>query len=849
MIKDIQFSVSKKVYLIFVLIISTFIIISSYIYYGIEAENVRTEKYNQLRAVAELKTNQLVEWRSSTFSQVSVTSQSPVLTNTVQIFLNYPTFYRKELIRRLRLDIDNYEYENILMTDTSGRILLNGVGRKEHLDDAVIPSFREALTNKKIVFSDFYKCPLSKKIHYDIIAPVIGESGRILTLLIFRLDPEIYFYPLIEKWPTPSKTSETVLFRRMEDSILFLTNLRKYKESALKLKIPLTRTDLPGVQAALGHTGIFKGKDYRDVDVLSFVGHVPNTPWYMVAKVDESELFAELTYKALLMIIFSILMLGFVWSLVGLLYNRKERVIYAKLLDAQREAQAVSEQRQLALDAAKLGWWHFNPLDGSVWCDDQFKKIFGFTSNPESVSLILSRIHPEDLPLVKAASKAAQDPEMRSLYSIEYRIIHDDGSVHWVESHGIVSFEGVGSEIHPVKFVGTVQDTTERKNLEEGLRRRVEELETIMDVAPVAIWISDDPHCNTIRGNKLANEFYQAKHGDNVSANSTSIRRFYRNGVELKAEELTMQRAARENIFIQNEEIDVLLPDGSWLYMIGSASPLRATDGSVRGCIAAFMDVTEIKLAQFKIEKTLKELQHSNRELEQFAYIASHDLQEPVRMIKVFIEMLKNKTTAADPHVDNYIKFISDGASRMHQLINALLDYSKLISHESDFEKQNCNEILQEVLTDLHLMIVESGVIITYDELPVISGNRTMLRQLFQNLIQNAIKFRKGSPPEIKIGCRQESGGYKFSFTDNGIGISSEYYEKIFLIFQKLHSNDVYPGTGIGLAACKKIAELHGGRIDVESIPGEGSTFYVTFPIPSDSKLALPENHLLTYIP
>lgn len=237
---------------------------------------------------------------------------------------------------------------------------------------------------------------------------------------------------------------------------------------------------------------------------------------------------------------------------------------------------------------------------------------------------------------------------------------------------------------------------------------------------------------------------------------------------------------------------------------------------------------TNINLER-KVQQRTAELERKNKELEQFAYVASHDLQEPLRTTTGFVEALRKQYRGMlDEHADRYLDYIAQSSDRMKTLIKDLLDYSR-IGREKQFVRVDCNVVLTEVLGDLDSMIRESKAIIKVDELPVISAFPTELKLLFQNLLTNAIKFKKpGVSPIVGISAHQENGHWKFAVRDNGIGIDPGHQDRIFIIFQRLHNRSDYEGSGIGLAHCKKIVELHGGIIWVESSPGKGSTFYFT---------------------
>jgi len=238
---------------------------------------------------------------------------------------------------------------------------------------------------------------------------------------------------------------------------------------------------------------------------------------------------------------------------------------------------------------------------------------------------------------------------------------------------------------------------------------------------------------------------------------------------------------------------------------------------------------------RIRIEDELKqvadELKRSNAELQQFAYVASHDLQEPLRMISSFTQLLQKRYKGKlDPDADDFIEFVVGGALQMKMLIDNLLSYSRVSSHRRNYEITDSNLILDNALKNLKAVIQESGANITRDHLPTVLIDPLQIYQVFQNLISNAIKFRTESSPLIHISAEQKGQDWIFSVSDNGIGISSEFFKRIFLIFQRLHSRNEYPGTGIGLAICKKIVERHGGRIWVESECGKGSVFYFSIP-------------------
>ncbi len=276
-------------------------------------------------------------------------------------------------------------------------------------------------------------------------------------------------------------------------------------------------------------------------------------------------------------------------------------------------------------------------------------------------------------------------------------------------------------------------------------------------------------------------------------------------------------------------------PDGERIYAQVLKAPVLDAQGKVVGTQTIFWDVSARKRAEQALEQAAAELARSNRELEQFAYVASHDLQEPLRMVAAYTQLLKRRyKDKLDADANEFIGYAVDGALRMQKLIHDLLVYSRVGTRSKPFESLDCGEVLKGALANLQLVIAETGAVITHDPLPRVLGDSVQLIQLFQNLLSNALKFRSAEPPRVYIGVESKGHQWIFCVRDNGIGIDPQYFQRIFVIFQRLHTHQDYPGTGIGLAVCKKIVERHGGKIWVESMPAKGATFYFTIPTMKD---------------
>ena len=256
--------------------------------------------------------------------------------------------------------------------------------------------------------------------------------------------------------------------------------------------------------------------------------------------------------------------------------------------------------------------------------------------------------------------------------------------------------------------------------------------------------------------------------------------------------------------------------------------------GSQRiGRIWTFYDISDSVRGKREAELLMQELERSNADLEQFAYVASHDLQEPLRAVTGSVQLLARRYKGKlDPEADEFIEFAVDGARRMKTLIVDLLAYSRITTRGSPFTVVDCESVLETALANLSAAVDEASASVTHDPLPAVWGDSGQLALVFQNLISNAIKFRSLRTPKVHISTQRENGTewWQFAIRDNGIGFDQRYADRIFVIFQRLHTTDEFPGTGMGLALCKRIIDRHGGRIWVNSSPNEGSAFYFTLP-------------------
>lgn len=335
-----KYRLNKKHFILSAIIFSVIVLSGSYLYYKYEEENIRREKYSEIMAISKLKIDQLVQWKKERDSEASFFSgNAAFIQNSKKLiqtgFTNNLDLYFRSTLTPIQR---THFYENIFVVDKKGVIMfsLEKQDSGVNIDQQTTKFIRQSFEDKRIKYTDFYFCNKHNEIHYDIIAPIITEDKDVIAVIVFRIDPSNYLFPLIQSWPTPSKTAETALIREENGGAVYLNELRHTKNTKLSLVIPGADFNKTAAKAIKGYEGIFEGKDYRNVEVLADIRRVPGSNWFMIAKVDKSEIFSELNFRGIVVTLFSFLLIISSGFILAWLYNSKQKTIYEDLLSAKK---------------------------------------------------------------------------------------------------------------------------------------------------------------------------------------------------------------------------------------------------------------------------------------------------------------------------------------------------------------------------------------------------------------------------------------------------------------------------------------------------------------------------------
>ncbi|MBM3174286.1 MAG: PAS domain S-box protein [Chloroflexi bacterium] len=473
---------SRLLYLVMALVTAA-ILVGGYLFYHDQERQMRQRAEYGLSVVAQLKMEQIVEWRAERLVDANMLVGSPFFAEGVERYLASPadTEAKSKVLAKLAVIAKAYPYRDILLTDVNGNALLSLHESVRQLSDVTLAQMAVAFNERKAVITDFHLHPVENTPHLDVIAPLFPwgqDSPEAIGAVVFFIEPSHYLYPLLQSFPMVSETAETLLVERDGDNVLFLNELRHQKDTALRLKIPLSRRELPSVMAVMGKEGIVQGRDYRGVEVVATLKRIPDSPWYLVAKIDASEALAAWRFEARIIMATAIGLLVAALAFIGLIWQRRQRLAYQALYQAEME-QLQSERKYRVLTEQTLFGIVVLQDFRIVFANDAFARISGYSVEellslpPEKVQAL---VHSDDQALVWGRFRdRLAGKEVPPQY--EYRGIRKDGTARWLEMHAsVIDYEGKPA------VQAAITDITDRKQAEETAKRLNLVLRAIRDV-------------------------------------------------------------------------------------------------------------------------------------------------------------------------------------------------------------------------------------------------------------------------------------------------------------------------------------------------------------------------------
>jgi PAS domain S-box-containing protein len=817
-------------------------------FYQNQKQRIEREVYSNLEAIANLKVEQIIKWREDILADASVVMESPFLSDAVERVIQKNEVIDIEKMKaRLQSLQRHYHLNNLLLVDGTGEPRFSLNGRLTPIHQEARQKFSEAFAKRIPIMSDLHIPPGNGGPHLDIIAPLfkgISRSGAPIGAIIMQIDAQEFLYPLIQSWPVPSRTAEIELIRREGDTVLFLNELRHQKDTALRLRIPLDKNDAPAVLGALKKEGVLAGKDYRGVEVLSVIKHVPDSSWVIVAKIDTEEALSVSRRESILILLILLgLLTAFIASTAGL-WQRQAKRLYRERFRAEEAGRKSEERYRVTLMSVGDGIIATD-ADGRVELMNPVAERLTGWNQSEALGRPLEEIF-------HIINEETRDPVENPVHQVIARkgrvglanhtlLITREGKERPIADAGTPLFNEQG-EISGVVLV--FRDQSEERQKERTLRESQERYRLLAENVGDVIWVLDleegrftyiSPSVEKLRGYTAEEVMAQ----DMVGALTSESLGYLMNVLPGRLDEFT--RGIHKDY---TDQVAQPRKDGGTVW---TECTTRYGRNQTTGHIEVYgvsRDITQRREAEAEINRLAAELEQRvrrrtaqleavNRELESFNYSVSHDLRAPLRHLTGFINLLeKHLSRGLDDKSRHYMQVISDAAVTMGKLIDDLLSFSRMGRAEMTRRPIDTERMVREIISAAEMNLNHRDIAWTIHPLNTVEGDPLLLKTVWTNLILNALKFTgRRDQALIEIGRRDDHGIEEvFYIRDNGVGFDMTYQHKLFGLFQRLHQKEEFEGTGLGLANVRRIITRHGGRTWAEGALGQGATFYFSLP-------------------
>jgi PAS domain S-box-containing protein len=817
------------------------------IYYTIGKRNITEDKHNELHAISSLKINQIHNWYTERQGDAHVIIRNRNFGTLFAHWLaNKNDPYFPLVFDDLASSLNrNSTYTNIILADTSGRVCFSLKGKLQNIDPETKSFADRSAANKEIIFTDFYENSADNQLHIDIIAPVEGHTGGkaiISGVIILRIDPRRDVFNMIQSWPTPSKTAETLLVRREGNEVVYLKELRHRKHTALKLRLPLSNRLLPAVIAAEGKEGIFEGIDYRNVPVLADIRRIPDMPWFIVAKIDIEEIYAPINRLLAGVIIVTALLIVAAWGVLSWWWNRQRLKFYRLKYESEEK------YRALEIEFENLTRY----ANDIIIVADENQKIIKFNERAVQAYWYTRE------ELLGISLKDIRSPEAAVNLQEQLRLAEERNGLVFETIHRRKDESEFPVEVS-LRFIqhddkkyslGIIRDISERKHAEDSLRKREEQLRTIFETSQAGI-ILVDPHGTVTFANQRMADMFGCPMEKLIGSSYPE----HIHPAERETGDRAMRRLIAGEIDTVAIERHYLRADGGDFWGFISGRRLTDENGNLISLVGIIADMSDRKKAEeeirrlneslegrvrertaqleeagFRIAENAARLEAANKELEAFSYSVSHDLRAPLRRIDSFSQaILEEYEDRLDEKGRHYLDRVRESSRRMEQLIDDLLKFSRLGRAEIHAEQVDLSAFARSIAAELIAREPERAVEIIIAENVTATGDPALLKIAMENLLRNAWKFTSGHPrARIEFGTVEHSGTMEYFVRDDGAGFDMKYADRLFAPFQRLHGVDEFEGTGIGLALVRRIVNRHRGTIRAEGEVEKGATIYFT---------------------
>jgi PAS domain S-box-containing protein len=768
----------------------------------------RTELENQLSAVAGMKVTKLEQWKSDRMSAPSVFSHNPLFSSRVQHLFgdSNDTESREEVRIWLEKEQANSPYDRVYLLDTTGALLMSVPETQKAVATSVLEQVSGTLQSDKVIFIDFYRDDLDKKIYLAVLVPVFDdqESGKPLGVLAFQIDPGQDLYPFINEWPLPSNSADTQLIRRDGNDVVYLNGLRFNPDTALTLRIPLGRTYVPSVKAVLGEEGIVDGVDYQGEPVIAAIHKVPDTPWFLVARMDASEVYGPLRERSfLLMAIITILLTGTGFG-IGMIWRDQNIRFYKEMYEVENAILKERLKSQSYLDIVGTSVISINAdqivtmvnLAGCRLLGRREEDIIGknwfdiFLPERERGDAKVSFVH-------------VIDGSMSQSEHIEKTIVTASGEERLVAWH-ITLILDVNQTITGTLRSG--EDITDRKQAEEALQRLTEFQESVITNARV--WMSVlDQKGNILMWNTAAEEISGYRSGE-VIGKSAIWKMLYPEAEYRKQITDTIARIIRDRKYLENFETMIRSKQGDKKVISWNTKGIPDAAGRIADYIAIGLDVTDRKQAE-------DSLQQANKKLTLLSSITRHDINNQLTVQMGYLSLLEKKQI--DPTLNTYFQKVSTAAQRISAMIRFTKEYETIGVMAPVWQETR-------TLVNIAAKQAQIGKVTVKNDLPV--GVEVfadpLIVKVFYNLMDNAVRYG-GKITTIRFSVEEREGDLILVCEDDGPGIPAEEKEKIF-------ERGFGKNTGLGLFLSREILSITGITICETGELGKGARFEIMVP-------------------